>query len=62
MNDEQLNDICEKLHSNPLAIKWFVANLMKGEPIQSILSNTQDLTFYCMSNVYDKLSQNAKQS
>ena len=60
MNDEQLNDICEKLHSNPLAIKWFVANLMKGEPIQSILSNTQDLTFYCMSNVYDKLSQNAK--
>ncbi|WP_379969122.1 NB-ARC domain-containing protein [Ectobacillus sp. sgz5001026] len=60
MNEEELNDICEKLHSNPLAIKWFVANLMKGEPIQSILSNTQDLTSYCMSNVYDKLSPNAK--
>ncbi|TWT00151.1 NB-ARC domain-containing protein [Planomicrobium sp. CPCC 101079] len=60
MQDVQLNSICEKLHSNPLAIKWLIANLMKGAPIESILTNTENLTFYCMSNVYDKLSKNAK--
>jgi len=60
MQDVQLNSICEQLHSNPLAIKWLIANLMKGDPIESILTNTENLTFYCMSNVYDKLSKNAK--
>jgi len=59
-NDSQLDDICKLLHSNPLAIKWFVANLVKGEPIESILAHTENLTSYCMSNVYDKLSNNAK--
>lgn len=58
--DNQLDEICKHLHSNPLAIKWFVANIFKGEPIESVLSHTNDLTSYCMSNVYDKLSKDAK--
>lgn len=52
--------ICLKLHSNPLAIKWFIINLLKGEPMESILNHTEILTDYCMSNVYEKLSQDAK--
>jgi len=60
LKDEQINQICEQLYSNPLAMKWLVANLMKGDPIETILSHTEDLTNYCMSNVYEKLSKDAK--
>ncbi len=60
-SDEELdNNICKKLHSNPLAIKWFVINLLKGEPMKSILMHTEQLTEYCMSNVHDKLTDDAR--
>lgn len=60
LSEEKLNDICKRLYYNPLAIKWFLLNLLKGDPIESILSHTDELTYYCMSNVYEKLSDNAK--
>lgn len=41
-------------------MKWFVANMLKGESIESILKHKDDLTEYCMSNVYNKLSEDAK--
>ena len=60
LGTEQMNEICERLYSNPLAIKWFIANVIKGEPVESILIHTDELTSYCMSNVYKKLSNQAK--
>lgn len=60
MNDADLDEICIRLHSNPLAIKWFVINILKGDPIESILASQEELTEYCMSNVYDKLTNESK--
>ncbi|MGV3025729.1 NB-ARC domain-containing protein [Clostridium thermobutyricum] len=61
LSDKDIDDkICTKLHSNPLAMKWFVINLLKGETIESILGHTEELTNYCMSNVYEKLTEDAK--
>ncbi len=60
LKDNKLDQICTKLYSNPLSMKWLMMNLAKGYPIQSILQNKDDLINYCMSNVYIKLSDEAK--
>jgi tetratricopeptide (TPR) repeat protein len=58
---ETLVDICSKLYFNPLALKWFVNTVQSGiQPIE-ILNNKGDLLNFCMSNVYEKLSQGAIQ-
>lgn len=49
--------LCRDLYSSPLAIKWFLLNILKGEPMEEILRHKEDLTNFCMSNVYDKLSE-----
>lgn len=46
-----------QLHSNPLAIKWFVRCLYNGEEIDEILKNKSELATFCMSNVFEKLSE-----
>lgn len=51
----------EQLHSNPLAIKWFVRGLADGQAPQTLISNKDNLINFCMSNVYNKLSDYAKQ-
>ena len=51
----------EQLHSNPLAIKWFIRGLADGQTPQSLLSHKDNLINFCMSNVYDKLSARAKE-
>ena len=51
----------KKLHKNPLAIKWFVINVGKGLEPDIIFKRKQDeLIEFCLSNVYEKLSNNAK--
>lgn len=60
VSEKKLTEIAENLYFNPLAMKWFVANLLKGESIESILKHKENLTEYCMSNVYNKLSDDAK--
>lgn len=52
---------CETLHANPLAIKWFVRCLYNGQNENDILNHKDDLVNFCMANVYDKLSQGAKE-
>lgn len=61
LSEHSINRIGSRLYYNPLAIKWFVANVLKGEPIESVLSHKEDLLNYCMSNVYEKLSENARE-
>ncbi|RXK18524.1 NB-ARC domain-containing protein [Macrococcus sp. DPC7161] len=53
--------VMDSLYSNPLSIKWFITSIFKGLDINSLLLNKGDLIEFCMSNVYDKLSNNSKQ-
>lgn len=60
LTDKQKKDVAiNQLHSNPLAIKWFVRCLYNGEEVNTILQNKSELATFCMSNVYDKLSDTA---
>lgn len=52
--------VVDNLYSNPLSIKWFITSIFKGLDINSLLNNKGDLIEFCMSNVYDKLSDNSK--
>lgn len=57
LTDERKLDIAQRqLHSNPLAIKWFVKSIYSGKSVEEVLANKDDLVKFCMSNVYEKLS------
>lgn len=46
----------EELYSNPLTIKWFVRSLYNGGDISELLKNKKNIIYFCMNNVYEKLS------
>jgi len=52
----QLQNTVVKLYNNPLFIKWFVQAVSAGKSPNEVLANKDDMLEYCMSNVYDKLS------
>lgn len=61
LTEKQKKDIAiNQLHSNPLALKWFVRCLHNGDDINLILQNKAELATFCMSNVFDKLSEIAR--
>lgn len=55
-----LIDISSKLYYNPLAIKWFVSTVEAGISPSEVLNNKDDLLNFCLTNVYHKLSDGAK--
>jgi Tfp pilus assembly protein PilF len=56
-NQELLSDYCTKMNSNPGYIKWFVAAVGTGKSPESILANPKVFLDFCMSNVYEYLSE-----
>lgn len=54
-----LVDISEKLYFNPLALKWFVNTVEMGIAPNEVLANKEDLLNFCLTNVYEKLSEGA---
>ena len=59
--DNQIKQYMKLLDYNPLAIKWFVINVGKGETPDNIINNgINDLSDFCLSNIYEKLSDNSK--
>lgn len=54
-----LTEISSKLYHNPLAIKWFVNTVEAGISPSEVLNNKEDLLNFCLTNVYDKLSEGA---
>ena len=54
-----LVEISEKLFFNPLAIKWFVSTVEMGISPAEVLSNKDDLLNFCLTNVYENLSDGA---
>jgi len=54
-----LVEISSKLYFNPLAIKWFVSTVETGIPPHEVINNKEDLLDFCLTNVYEKLSDGA---
>lgn len=54
-----LVDISSKLYFNPLAIKWFVSTVETGIAPHEVINNKGDLLDFCLTNVYEKLSEGA---
>lgn len=59
--NEKIVEIINKLHYNPLAIKWFVNTVETGVNPDEVLAKKDDLLNFCLSNVYTKLEENARQ-
>lgn len=61
LHQDTLNDYCDRLHHNPLLIKWFVQAVSKGARPQDVLIH-QDFDralSFCLDNVYSALSESA---
>lgn len=58
-DEDKKHIFIEKLHSNPLAIKWFIKCLYNGQSEDEILNHKEDVINFCMENVYEKLSVDA---
>lgn len=56
---ETLVEISKKLYFNPLAIKWFVSTVETGIPPHEVINNKDNLLDFCLTNVYEKLSDGA---
>ena len=58
LDEGLINRYCERLHYNPLLIKWFVQAVGKGTTPEDILSNADwgSALRFCWKNVYDGLS------
>ncbi len=60
ISDEKVKEYIQKMYYSPLCIKWFVINVGKGGSIPNLLFNNEQLIDYCLSNVFMKLSEEAK--
>lgn len=58
--EQKIQLFCNELHANPLAIKWFIRCMYNGQSEDEILKHKDDLVDFCMANVYDKLSDDAR--
>lgn len=59
LDNKKLVEIVSKLHFNPLSLKWFVNSVETGISPNEVLNNRDKLLDFCLSNVYEKLSENA---
>ncbi|TKG21942.1 tetratricopeptide repeat protein [Vibrio breoganii] len=50
-----------RMHRNPSYIKWFVSCVQTGKAPEAVLQNSDLFLDFCMSNVYDFLSESAQQ-
>lgn len=56
----KLVEISKKFHYNPLSIKWFVNLVESGKSINEVISDKKELFTYCLSNVYENLTDTAQ--
>jgi len=57
---EAVKSYCTRLQHNPLGIKWFVQAVAAGAPPQRLLAEPKAFLKFCLENVADKLSANAR--
>lgn len=60
-SDEEIYKvISENLYNNPLSIKWYISGIYSGTDAKKMLSHKDDLIEFCISNIFDKLSETAR--
>lgn len=52
--------ISNNLYNNPLSIKWFISGVYSGTSQKQMLSHKDDLIEFCISNIFEKLSETSK--
>jgi Tfp pilus assembly protein PilF len=58
--EPMLRKFCQRMHCNPAYIKWFVSTVQTGQTPEQVLQNSEKFLDFCMSNVYDYLSDGAR--
>ena len=60
-SNEIVDDYCEKLQFNTLYIKWFLQSVRVGRRPTILISNPKLFLTFCLQNVFNTLSIDAKQ-
>lgn len=60
MDNKRLTRYCARMQNNPGFIKWFVSAVQAGRRPEEILENPSLFLEYCMSNVYQYLSETSR--
>ncbi len=60
ISNKEVDNYTEKLYCSPLCIKWFIINVGKGNNPDFVIKNQDEIVEYCLSNVFEKLSEPAK--
>jgi cold shock CspA family protein/Tfp pilus assembly protein PilF len=58
--DARVEELLAVLGTSPLAIKWFILAVDAGQAPETILKHQTDLIRFCVQNVYQGLSERAK--
>lgn len=60
LDEKVLRKYVNRMHCNPSYIKWFVSSIQSGTAPEVVLQNSSLFLEFCMSNVYEYLSENAR--
>lgn len=60
LQENVLRGYVNRMHRNPSYIKWFVSSVQTGLSPEAVLQNSDDFLYFCMSNVYEYLSSEAR--
>ena len=60
INNDETNKYLKRLYNNPLFIKWFMQSVAQGQSPNEILRDPQIIVEFCLSNVVENLSHNAR--
>ncbi|QNR96418.1 cold shock domain-containing protein [Stenotrophomonas sp. 169] len=59
-SNERLSNYCKRMRNNPLHIKWFVSAVQTGKRPEEVLADESLFLKFCLSNVFDQISDDAK--
>ena len=61
-SDDSIYEIVNgDLYNNPLSIKWYISGIYSGTSSKQMLAHKDELIDFCISNIYDKLSDVSRQ-
>ncbi|MDO3700970.1 NB-ARC domain-containing protein [Micromonospora sp. C28SCA-DRY-2] len=61
MDEAAINRLVSKLNGHPAYIRWLVAGVQAGRRPSDLVRNNTLLLDFCMSNVYERLGEGARQ-
>jgi len=59
-DDEIYKVVNDNLYNNPLSIKWYISGIYSGNDAKKMLAHKEDLIEFCISNIFDKLSETSR--